>query len=450
MIERHNILLHDFSQESSKEMQLFSIIAQSFFQPFSLLDNLLVIMTAMTAGHGLGFNRAMLFLTDGQKLKGEFWLGPASPEEAESIWRVLSTPGIGYQEIIEHNRSLLNGEADTLTKRVKQMQYPLFQEKPLIPALAIASNEILLVREAGKEPLLDPDFRKMIGTEEFLCIPLLAEREVLGEIVLDNAITRAPIRTRDVELASICGLIAGNYIYTSRLQKRVIDMKKVAAMGEMAMFVTHQLRNPLVTIGGFADQLLDPETGPRKRKRNIQIIRSEIHLLEKTMEQLGRFLRVEVRETSLIDIREMLNVVLESVRPRVERTKVAIDVEIDPGLQAIFCDPIHTGEAVRNVVDNAIDAVGNRGKVHLRAYRENTDRAVIAVEDTGIGIPDSIKGKILESFVSTKEKGMGLGLAYVKRVMDACGGRIEIKSAEGTGTTFKLYFKAPPKERSQS
>ena len=64
MIERYNLFLHEFSQEASKELQLFSIIAQSFFQPFSLLDNLLVIMTALTAGPGLGFNRAMLFLTD--------------------------------------------------------------------------------------------------------------------------------------------------------------------------------------------------------------------------------------------------------------------------------------------------------------------------------------------------------------------------------------------------
>ena len=121
MIERYNPLLHEFSGETSKEIQLFSIIAQSFFQPFSLLDNLLVIMTALTAGHGVGFNRAMLFLAKADKLKGEFWLGPASAEEAESIWRVLSTPGIGYPEIIEHNRSLLNGEADTLTKRIKKM-----------------------------------------------------------------------------------------------------------------------------------------------------------------------------------------------------------------------------------------------------------------------------------------------------------------------------------------
>ncbi len=447
MIERYNPLLHEFSAETSKEIQLFSIIAQSFFQPFSLLDNLLVIMTALTAGHGVGFNRAMLFLADTECLKGEFWLGPSSPEEAESIWRVLSTPGIGYPEIIEHNRSLLNGEADTLSKRIKKLKYSLSKGESLIPVLPVSKNEIILVRNGRKERLVDSTFRKAIDTDEFLCIPLLAEKEVLGEIIVDNAIIGKPIRKRDVELASICGLIASNYIYTANLQKRVVDMKKVAAMGEMAMFVTHQLRNPLVTIGGFADQLLDPKIGPRKKKRNLQIIRSEIRRLERTMMQLTQFLRVEIKEKSAIEVQEMLNLVFESVRPRIDSLKLNIDVEVEAGLRVVLCDPTHTGEALRNVVDNAIDAVGNEGKIYIRAYRENADWAVIAVQDTGPGIPESIKDKIFESFVSTKEKGMGLGLAYVKRVMDACGGRIDIKSAEGRGTTFKLYFKTESREK---
>jgi signal transduction histidine kinase len=155
---------------------------------------------------------------------------------------------------------------------------------------------------------------------------------------------------------------------------------------------------------------------------------------------------VDILEKSAIDVEEMLNLVLESVKPRIDSLKLTIDVEVEAGLQILLCDPIHTGEAIRNVVDNAIEAVGPEGKIYLRAYRENADWVVVAVQDTGPGIPESVKNKIFESFVSTKEKGMGLGLAYVKRVIDACGGRIDIKSTEGKGTTFKLYFKSQPRE----
>jgi hypothetical protein len=306
VIERYNLFLHEFSKETPKELQLFSIIAQSFFQPFSLMDNLLVILTALTAGPGLGFNRAMLFLTDGDSLKGEFWLGPASEAEAESIWRVLSTPGIGYAEIIEHNRSLLTSETDTLTKRIKNLRYPLYKENSLIPALTASERQMVLVRDARNEPAVDKRFVETVGTDEFLCIPLVSQKEVLGEIILDNAITKLPVSSRDIELASICGLYAGNYIYTAKLQKRIVDMKRLAAMGEMAMFVTHQLRNPLVTIGGFADQLLDPKTTERKKQRNAQIIRSEIRRLERILLRLSQFLRIDVRNGA-VDVRDMLN-----------------------------------------------------------------------------------------------------------------------------------------------
>ena len=123
MIETYNILSPDFERDAPREMTLLSIISQSFFQPFSLEDNLLVILTALTSGSGVGFNRAMLFLKHGDRLKGEMWLGPSSAEEAGSIWEVLSTPGIGYIEIIEHNRALVNKNEDTLSARLKGLVY---------------------------------------------------------------------------------------------------------------------------------------------------------------------------------------------------------------------------------------------------------------------------------------------------------------------------------------
>jgi signal transduction histidine kinase len=330
---------------------------------------------------------------------------------------------------------------------VKKLNYPLYREESPIPALTAAARQLVLVREARNEPGVDKRFAEMINTDEFLCIPLVSQKDVLGEFVLDNAITKTPISHRDIELASLCGLMASNYIYTAKLQKRFVDMKKVAAMGEMAMFVTHQLRNPLVTIGGFAEQLLDPSMGERKKRRNVRIIRSEIRRLEKILLRLSQFLRIEVREKTSVDVQDMLNLVRQSVRARMAGRRITLDIEIEAGLRIILCDPTHVGEAIRNVVDNAIDAVGDAGHIDLRAYRENTEWAVIAVQDTGKGIPESIKDKIFDSFVSTKEQGMGLGLAYVKRVVDACGGRIEVKSDEGKGTTFKLYFQTQPRER---
>ena len=212
MIEKYSFLASDFQKDGPKEMMLLSIISQSFFQPFSLEDNLLVILTALTSGSGVGFNRAMLFLKQGDRLRGEMWLGPRSAEEAGLIWEVLSTPGIGYVEIVEHNRALVSKNEDTLSARLKGLVYAADDENALIPAYAACRKEILLVNDASSEPLVDRRFLNVIGVEQFLCIPLLARDDVVGEIILDNAITRTPISAADIKLAGICGLMAGNYI----------------------------------------------------------------------------------------------------------------------------------------------------------------------------------------------------------------------------------------------
>jgi signal transduction histidine kinase len=426
MIETHNILSPEFERDAPRELMLLSIISQSFFQPFSLEDNLLVILTALTSGSGVGFNRAMLFLKDNDRLKGEMWLGPRSAEEAGMIWEVLSTPGIGYVEIIEHNRALVRKQEDTLSGRLKGLVYAADEEGALIPAYAACRKEIVHVRDAANEPLVDRRFLNLIETDEFLCIPLLARDDVVGEVILDNAITRTPIAPADIKLAGLCGLLAGNYISSATLHRKLIDMEKMAAMGEMAMFVTHQLRNPIVAIGGFADQLLKPDVPEDKKQRNLAIIREEIRRLEDIIYQMGHFLKVSLKEPVFFDPGPVIGATLASPE--------------------ILCDPTSLGEMLRNLLDNAYDATPEGGTVSVRGYRKGQSSFTLSVRDSGRGISNPDKDQLFKPFFTTKGKGMGLGLPFIKRVMDTCGGNIEVQSRVVRGALFKLIFVSRGKE----
>jgi len=440
MIEKYDFLASDFERDAPREMMLLSIISQSFFQPFSLEDNLLVILTALTSGSGVGFNRAMLFLKQGDRLKGEMWLGPRSAEEAGFIWEVLSTPGIGYVEIIEHNRALVSKNEDTLSGRLKGLVYTVDENSSLIPAYAACRKEIFLVREATSEPLVDKRFLDVIQVDEFLCIPLLARDEVLGEIVLDNAITRTPITSSDIKLAGLCGLIAGNYIYSTTLHRKLLDMEKMVAMGEMAMFVTHQLRNPIVAIGGFTDQLLKPDVPEEKKLRNLTIIRDEVRRLEDIIFQMGHFLKVSLKEPVYFDPGPVLAGVFDSPEVQTKSQGYVLNVKLEPCLPQILCDPTSFGEVVRNLLDNAFEATPPGGMVTVRGYRKNSGWFVLSIRDTGQGISNPDKDQLFRPFFSTKEKGMGLGLPFTKRVMDTCDGKIEVQSRVGKGALFKLIF----------
>jgi signal transduction histidine kinase len=443
MIEKFSFLTSDFEKDAPKEMMLLSIISQSFFQPFSLEDNLLVILTALTSGSGVGFNRAMLFLREGERLRGEIWLGPRTPEEAGYIWDVLATPGIGYVEIIEHNRALVSKNEDTLSRRIKNVVFTMDEATcAQVPVQAACLKEICLVRDAANEPLVDRRFFELIQVDEFLCIPLIARDEVFGEIILDNAFTRVHISPGDVKLASLCGLIASNYLYSATLHRRLLDVEKMAAMGEMAMFVTHQLRNPLVTIGGFTDQLLQPGVTEEKRERNLRIIRDEIQRLESIVYQMGHFLKVSLKDPVYFEVGPVIESVLRSPEIQAKGRAYTLNVKVEDCLPQVLCDPTSFGEILRNLLDNAFDATPPGETISVRAYRKNSASFVLSVRDTGRGISNPDRGRLFQPFFTTKEKGMGLGLPFIKRVMDTCGGQIEVQSRPGRGARFRLVFRS--------
>jgi len=451
MIEKYSFYFSEVQKETSRELMLFSIISQGFVQPFSLEDNLLVLLTALTSGSGVGFNRAMLFLNDGDTLRGEMWLGPRSAQEARNVWEVLSTPGIGYVEVIEYNRSLISESRDTLSRRIRNLRYSLSGGPLLIPALSARDKDILLVKDARNEPLVNSKFLEIIGVDDFVCIPLLARNEVFGEIILDNAFTKAPIAPLDIKLAVICALIAGNYVYSASLHKKLVEAEKMAALGEMAVFVTHQLRNPLVTIGGFTEQLLQLDLDVEKKNRNLRIIRDETKRLEEIVYQIAHFLKVTLKEPVAFDVRPVLESVIESpeIKTKVQRRGVRLNVRIAKCPPQVLCDPTYVGEVFRNVLENAIEATPAGGKISVLAYAKNERVFVLSVKDAGRGIAEADKAKLFTPFFTTKEKGMGLGLAFVKRVMDACGGKIEVESRGGNGTRFRLLFRCQERSAPQ-
>ncbi|MGB9905818.1 MAG: GAF domain-containing sensor histidine kinase [Candidatus Saccharicenans sp.] len=448
MINTYRMQPANFHPDTPKELVLLSIIAQSFFQPFSLEDNLLVILTALTSGAGIGFNRATLFLTEGDKLKATMWLGPRSPEEAEAIWTMLSSPGLGYAEIVEHNRELVSRILPDLQPRLRLLTYNLEDENLKLPALAARNKEIILVTQASSDPAVDRTFLDFVRVDEFLCLPLVARNEVMGVIVVDNGITHAPIKGKDIELASLCALLAGNYIYTTRLYKKVLEMEKMAALGEMAAFISHQLRNPIVAIGGFTRQLLDQPCEREKCNRNLQIIQQEIQHLEDIIFRMSHFLKIKIKELVPIDYRPILLSIPDrpDIKAKAREKRISISLPEDTSL--ILCDPVYFEEAIVNLLDNALDVTPPGGRVYIRACRSNRKWVTITIKDSGPGLDEKSQTRMFSPFFSTKESGLGLGLLFVRRVLESCGGKIEVRSKPGRGTMFRLYFLA--RERGQS
>ena len=123
---------------------------------------------------------------------------------------------------------------------------------------------------------------------------------------------------------------------------------------------------------------------------------------------------------------------------------VKVTVNVEPAVAKIVADSTFINRIMYNLVNNAVQAMPKGGKLTIQAYKEAND-IVIAVKDTGVGIPDKAKSKLFTPLFTTKSKGQGFGLAVIKRMTEALGGTVSFESEEGKGTTFTLNLPQPLK-----
>jgi PAS domain S-box-containing protein len=221
-----------------------------------------------------------------------------------------------------------------------------------------------------------------------------------------------------------------------RLQERLVMTERMAALGEVAAKVAHEIRNPLISVGGFARRLEKKLNG--NPKEYADIITKEVGRLEGILNEiLGfvkeiRIVKEQVTSDSLVDD------VMSLVQSDIEERGIVIVRESDGPIE-LYVDPGRIKEAFLNILTNAIHAVESNGTISIRTYREDT-AAVIEIMDTGKGIDDETMPFIFDPFFTTKKIGTGLGLSITHRIIEEHKGRIEVKSAPGTGTTFKLFI----------
>ncbi|HEO69864.1 MAG TPA: PAS domain S-box protein, partial [Candidatus Hydrogenedentes bacterium] len=219
-----------------------------------------------------------------------------------------------------------------------------------------------------------------------------------------------------------------------RQQLRQVD--RLAAIGEMAATVAHEIRNPLGGIRGFAALLARdiPEDDPRGRL--VQKILTGTKNLDRVVNELLEYTRpveLRLRPTSCADL---IEAAVELVELDAER--VAIYNDVEPGVR-VLADSDKMRQVILNILLNAVQSIDGRGEVRVRA--EADDKTVtVAIADTGCGIAPEHLEEVFSPFYTTKEKGTGLGLAVAAKVLEGHGGSIHAESEPGKGSTFYLQL----------
>ncbi len=248
-----------------------------------------------------------------------------------------------------------------------------------------------------------------------------------------------------VNLATVLAVVAFAVAIVVLLQRRAyerrLEQQKLAAMGVATARILHQIKNPLQTVVLHADLLQDERiTSDSTARREVaEAIVGEAHRLTQMLGELATYASGSNRQLALEEypVHEMVHE-LARREARAEDLDVVVE-QVDEAL--VLADPYYLQQAIDNLISNARDAMASRPgpRLTLRLERRGS-AAEITVADNGTGISPERLRSIFTPFLSAKTKGMGLGLAIAKEIVEAHGGRLEAQSQEGIGTQFRIYL----------
>ncbi len=226
------------------------------------------------------------------------------------------------------------------------------------------------------------------------------------------------------------------------LQQELIRRERLAAVGELAGGVAHEIRNPLAGIGGALTMLAREAPADDDTQEVMCEIQKQIARMERLVQELLAYARPGVLNPESTDVNAILKQAITSIGQRQIDSAIEVVMELDPKLPEIYVDARDLEHALENLVLNAFQAVSERGRIEVRT--EYTDgNVVISIRDDGVGMDDEVRDKIFEPFFTTKARGTGLGLSLVRRAVENYDGEIRVHSEPGEGTTF--VFSLPAK-----
>ena len=470
---------------------------------------------------GFSIARFVLLHHDGRDgendaiLNGAMALGPSSSEEAGRIWHEISQRNPSLQEILASAGDFDNSFDITaltpLQNTTRNLELDL--DNPALAPLAqiIREGSATCAKPgdlfAPRDDLTDEQraqyeaASQLFMANEIAVAPLFTSDGLVGVILADNLYSGTHIEDDDVQLldtlAQQAGLTIGNALTYQALQKaqrEVVSAERLVAIGQMAARVSHEIRNPLSTIGGFARNLLRKPEDSEGLTRKATIIVDEVARLEELLTDLLDMARPRELNLAPHSLNEVVEHALLLADADLRGGNIHLVRDFAPDLPPVVFDRSRLLQAVLNIARNGAQAMPEGGTLTVSTHltdlghsaceqaahihqSEKSEKTVqseglvqsaatikpqsadllqatrfveILISDTGVGISENGLKQIFDPFFSTKLSGSGLGLPVTRRILQDHGGEISAHSEEGKGTTFVLCLPLHSSDESSS
>ncbi len=434
---------------------LMSQISESIQSDVKIEKMLHTVLTGVTSGSGLGFNRAMLLLLDrsGEFLEGRMAVGPDSFEEAIQIWSSISASGHSDED----NDFLHKERGRKFMQLVVDARFPVSEDN--VFSQAIKTKKSIHIYDAWDKDLVPEDIKKFIDAREFIVVPLVAANRAVGIIIADNKFNQIPIGNDSKELLSIFASQAALSIESynnlegvktemqklGERQEAIVESEKMAAVGRIAAHIAHEIRNPLVTMGGYARRISQLSKDPKnsfKISNAAEIILKESERLEKTLSNVMDFTKPTKHIMEFNNINDVVNDTLALLKNVLLEKQIEVRLNLNPDIPLVKSDFNQLKQVFLNLLQNSDDASSSGGYIEISTSISN-NYLIIIIKDNGSGISESDPEIIFEPFFTTKVTGVGLGLANVKKIIKDHGGEITARNRKTGGAEFKIKLPVP-------
>jgi len=316
-----------------------------------------------------------------------------------------------------------------------------------IAGSCIADKSAVLVNDVQNDARFSQRADKKTGfrTRSILCVPLIVDEDCIGAIEAVNKKNEEGFGQYDMLLAEAVASQIAVAIHNVRLHEEAIKSERLAAIGEAVTSVAHCVKNMLMALnGGFYIIQQDLKKLERdSTNKGFEILERNMNRLTDLVQDMLTYSKDREPEYELTDINDLVDSVVELMQNKASEYGVALSFTPAKNVEKITLDPKGIYRSVLNLVSNAIDASQDKknAAVTVSTSKNDSVEVVIDVVDQGCGMDEETMQSIFQPFYSKKgSKGTGLGLSVTKKIVEEHGGRIQVTSKEGKGSTFTIIL----------
>jgi hypothetical protein len=269
-----------------------------------------------------------------------------------------------------------------------------------------------------------------------LLVPVVIEKQLLGMLGFSRSAHTSPLHQEDYELMRVIAKQVGSSILKAKLTEKLLQSREKEAFHSFSAFVLHDLKNFISMLSLMLENMDKRYDDPEFRKDMMLGISVTVEKMKRLIEHVSVFSREPALNRKTVDLNDVIR---DTVR-EMKKSIMSRIVENYPVLPAIDVDRDQMKKVITNLVLNADEATSTSGEIRIHTSVEN-GKIVVSVSDNGCGIPkEYLEKNLFRMFSTTKSTGFGVGLFQSKQIVEAHGGKIEVDSAVGKGTTFTILL----------